>query len=315
LFEELIHFSISCQWGTSGSLKVASQLQGHSSLVRSIIVLPKKRLMLTGSWDGTVREWNTRSGECTRTIESIPGSSASKPIRSLELEGKLLVAGTDDTILRWKYTDTAITPLPAHSVGQHGVIQVKLHQKRLYVADFHHISVWNAKEMTKLKVLIDDADVPANYPSSLRIEDDVIFCGGQSKAGQMGINMWSVSTLQHSKFLPTTAVIRSLEISGRRLIGGSAGGEIHIWDMDTWEKKGALGGHTDSVFGLHSVGNLLVSSGDDRKVCVWDIGTMTLLQTVSPPQVRHVWTAIRAVKLYKDQIIAGSNPVTMWRLV
>jgi len=313
LFQELTHYCISSHWGTSGSLKLFSQLQGHTSLVRSLVIIPKKQILLTGSWDGTIREWNIRTGECCRTVES--ACTVSKPIRSLELEGKLLIAGTDDAILRWKYSEEAITPLPITSIGPHGVIQVKLHQKRLYVADFHHISVWVAKTMEKIKVLVDDADIPANYPSSLQIDDEHVMCGGQSKDSVMGINLWKVSTLEHVKFLKTNVVVRSLEVSGKRLIGGTAGGEIQIWNMNSWEKIGVLSAHADSVFGLHSVGNLLVSAGDDKKVCVWDISTLNLLQTVSPPQVRHVWTAIRSVKLFRDQIIAGSNPVTVWRLV
>ena len=77
-------------------------LEGHSSLVGSVAFSPDSQRLASGSYDSTIRIWDTASGRCLQTLK---GHSDRVQSVAFSPDSQRLVSGSyDDTIRIW---DTA----------------------------------------------------------------------------------------------------------------------------------------------------------------------------------------------------------------
>ncbi|BGP11341.1 hypothetical protein JCM10049v2_007246 [Rhodotorula toruloides] len=70
-----------------------------------------------------------------------------------------------------------------------------------------------------------------------------------------------------------------------RVYGGSQGGDIHVWDLETLSLRARLTGHEGAVLALQVVPThgWLISASGDGTVRVWDTRTLSLLYLIHPP--------------------------------
>jgi len=54
-------------WDTANG-RLITRLQGHTSVVSAVALSADGRLLASGSFDGTVRVWDTRQGSMLRTL-------------------------------------------------------------------------------------------------------------------------------------------------------------------------------------------------------------------------------------------------------
>src|SRR5262249_13670773 len=68
-------------------------LKGHTAIVFCVTFSPSGKLLATGSWDGTIKLWDSSSGKIVRTI----GTAGSAVIHSVAFsrDGTTLAAGGD----------------------------------------------------------------------------------------------------------------------------------------------------------------------------------------------------------------------------
>ncbi|OMJ25169.1 putative WD repeat-containing protein [Smittium culicis] len=88
--------------GGVGSKSVKATLKGHSGPVTCVSTIYNEEnepteMLLTGSWDKTIRLWNTKSGELFRVIQAHADSVESM----IRIGGKVLSASLDGNILTW----------------------------------------------------------------------------------------------------------------------------------------------------------------------------------------------------------------------
>ncbi|KAM0756418.1 Zn-dependent exopeptidase [Meredithblackwellia eburnea MCA 4105] len=86
---------------------------------------------------------------------------------------------------------------------------------------------------------------------------------------------------------PEDAYLDSSKSKGRggKIYGGSQGGDIHVWDLQTLVLRARLSGHEGAVLALQLVPerNWLISSSGDGTVRVWHTPTLTPLYIIHPP--------------------------------
>ncbi|GAA5958312.1 hypothetical protein JCM3765_004788 [Sporobolomyces pararoseus] len=70
-----------------------------------------------------------------------------------------------------------------------------------------------------------------------------------------------------------------------RVYGGSQGGDIHVWDLDTLTLKARLTGHDGAVLSLQLVRerDWLISSSGDGTIRVWHTPSLSLFYLIHPP--------------------------------
>ena len=72
-------------------------LKGHTWYVSSLVVLPTGELA-SGSWDNTIRVWDTDTGECKQVLKGHTGSVFSLVVLPT---GELASGSEDETIRVW----------------------------------------------------------------------------------------------------------------------------------------------------------------------------------------------------------------------
>jgi len=84
-------------------------LRGHADAVRSVVILPGGNSLLSGGYDGTVRQWDARTGAAKGSLPVQAGK-----IEALAFSGpgnRLAIAGGR---LRLRQADSKLLTLPGH---------------------------------------------------------------------------------------------------------------------------------------------------------------------------------------------------------
>ncbi|KAJ1962670.1 SCF ubiquitin ligase complex subunit cdc4, partial [Dispira parvispora] len=126
------------------------------------------------------------------------------------------------------------------------------------------------------------------------------------------------------------SIITCLQFDEQKIVSGSDGEHIYVYDTRTGELLCQLDGHSGGVWTLQYVGNTLVSGSTDRTVRVWDItsgqcthvftghtSTVRCLQILLPTVVGY--DAVRKVPILEPPfplIVTGSRDSTLrvWKL-
>ena len=92
----------------NNSFKLKRKIRDHGSAVRSVVFSPKnKRLLISGSWDKSIRVWNQKS---KKTIKILKGHSHGVITLNISKYGDLLASGSaDKTIKLWNLDTLAET--------------------------------------------------------------------------------------------------------------------------------------------------------------------------------------------------------------
>lgn len=74
---------------------------------------------------------------------------------------------------------------------------------------------------------------------------------------------------------------------GRRVVSGSMGKTLQVWDVDTGRCTATLKGHTSNVRALCVLpdGRRMVSGSTDKTLRVWELETLACVATLSEPDV------------------------------
>ncbi|KAJ7582589.1 WD40-repeat-containing domain protein [Mycena floridula] len=94
--------------------KVIQIYKGHNGPVSALAVLHQQKILITGSWDKTIKLWNTRTKELISSTDAHSDFVKSFVVfESLNL----LVSGSSDKIVRFWDLSTATEPTPLKSIG------------------------------------------------------------------------------------------------------------------------------------------------------------------------------------------------------
>ncbi|KAJ1982680.1 SCF ubiquitin ligase complex subunit cdc4 [Dimargaris xerosporica] len=125
------------------------------------------------------------------------------------------------------------------------------------------------------------------------------------------------------------SIITCLQFDEKRVVSGSDGEHIYVYDTQTGELISQLDGHSGGVWTLQYIGNTLVSGSTDRSVRVWDIerqecthvfvghtSTVRCLQILMPIIVGYDGQGQPVLEPRLPLIVTGSRDSTLrvWKL-
>ena len=219
-------------------------LRGHTQRVTDAVFDPSGERIATTSGDGTVRIWDTATGE-SQLILNVLGPATSPPVIPVFSNdgSKLAVTTAEDTVVMWDLdSDAEPTVFP----------------------------VQPGNDTLNLEFSPDDSLLAV---SRFTGEDDVGPLIFEVATGEL-IAAWSGHRVGISDvgFTP----------DGSLLVTSGWDGDVKVWDTESAELVGTFSGHEEAVVDLQiSADGTFVASGGEADVMVWDLATQELRAQIS----------------------------------
>jgi WD40 repeat protein len=292
-------------------------LTGHLGPVQGLAIDPEGALLISGSWDNTLKLWDLKTGEVQETL----GQERASVIRDVALDPytqRFASASDDGTIDIWKLDrqgETFTGELEQTIAGHLGpVYAIAISPDGLVLAsgsEDNTIKIWAIETGDLLHTL-------THHRGPVRAV--AISPDGQtliSGAGDATIKIWDLETgaLQYT-LMDHNRLVRGLAISpdGKTLASASWDRTLKIWDLETGELQNTLIGHTDLVVSvaISPDGSTLVSGSDDDTIKIWDLATGEKLATLTN-HLSDVFSL--AFSLDGKTLVSGSwdQTIQVWR--
>ena len=286
---------------------------GHTEVVTSVALSRDGQILVSGSFDKTVKLWKVNTGQL---ITTVTGHSREVNCVAVSRNGKLFASGSGDkTIKVWEVGASRLIctlggPFSGHSEAVKTLAFSPDGQTLISGGADKTIRLWRlstGKEICSLK-----GQAGPVFSLAVSWDGKTFACGGREKHLR-------IRQIEDGK------LVRSIQGDSRYVLSvalsqdGSllaAGGVLHIelWNLSKGEKIATLQGHTDTVRSLafSADGKTLVSGGYDGAVKLWDPATGERIDTLKGHQgpVSSV-----AHSLTSQTIVSGSadRTIKLWR--
>jgi NACHT domain- and WD repeat-containing protein len=236
-------------------------LSGHNNSVQALAATPDGRLLVSASWDRTVRVWDLMTGRAVHVLE---GHEQYVESVAVTWDGTRAVSGSvDGTVRVWDLTLGTMTDV--FYVGE-PVVGIAVHPdgQRLAIAIPSRVLVRSLDTGRVLRVVAED-DAERTFDRA----------GISAMSGRVGMT-----------FMGNERDIVSLAVApnGGRLFTGRIGGTLEWWDLTgngarsgtfTDEEVGNTAAHRGPVWAIAPTpdGTAVVSGGEDGTARIWETGS------------------------------------------
>ncbi|CDS02883.1 hypothetical protein LRAMOSA00286 [Lichtheimia ramosa] len=252
--------------------KPVKLFKGHAGPVTSLALSPDGSILWTGSWDKTIKKWDTKTGECIATLHGHTDF-----VKSLLLVGSTLYSGSSDTHIRQWNTETneCIATLKKHSRAIES-LAVDTPGRYLYAASSDRlISKWEIA--TNNCIATFDQHDTSVY--CVRVWDDEMWTASADKT----VRRWNTETGKVDTVLEHPDRVKSVVIVGPYVVTGASDDNIRVWDIASGKLVSTIRGHFDEVGCLDVVGTTLFSASLDCSLRRWSITPSALKQYNDKP--------------------------------
>jgi WD40 repeat protein len=243
-------------------------LHGHTETVYSIAFSPDGRHVLTGSFDKSLKLWDTATGKEFRSFGGPAGHQNLVLSVAFSPDARMLASGgADNTVRIWESPVAGPLREFAHASALGGVIVSPDGARVAGSGADGTVLVWNAADGKQL------FKVSAAAP----VKSLVLSSNGQLLATGSGdgtVHFWNATNGQDAGSLlasigPANSVL--LNSNGSRAYTAGDDGQIRIWRLPL-PKPRTLPPHADVInsLALSSDGQLLISGGQDKSLRTLD---------------------------------------------
>lgn len=254
--------------------------RGKGTRVEALVALPDNHI-LAGNSAGQLYHWNLATNTIVREWEG--HTMGVKGLATME-GGRLASAAWDKKVKVWDLETGACTAtLEGHTSYCNDV--VALPDGRLASAAYDNtVRLWDPRVADACTATLEHADA---VNSLLVLPDGRL----ASSSSDHTVKLWDVGTaacadtLRHrgDDAMPAMGLLPD----GRLAVAGSW--EINVWNLATSTREARWHAHSDFINDLAVLpSGLIVSSGEDNKLCVWDPITQTRVKKHTCAQVHRM---------------------------
>jgi WD40 repeat protein len=250
---------------------------GHFLKINSVSYSSDDKMILSGSKDKTIKEWNRETGKCIRTYI---GHSSYVTSVIYSNDGKKILSGSDDkTIKEWdRETGECIRTYIGHSDRVTSVSYSIDGKKILSGSRDVTIKEWDRETGECIRTYTGRS--PKVISIIYSSDGKRIVSGSWDKT----IKEWNIEIgvcirtyVGHSKWVTSV----SYSSDDKRILSGSKDGTIKEWDVETGECIRTYTGHSYGVeyVSYSSDGKKIVSGSNDNTIKEWDVETGECIRT------------------------------------
>ncbi|KAH8200762.1 hypothetical protein TruAng_005079 [Truncatella angustata] len=294
--------------------------EGHSSAVKSVAFSQDGSRIVSGSFDKTIRIWDTNSG---KEVHKLEGHSNAVTSVAFSHDGSRIVSGSsDETVRIWDAkSGKQARKLEGHSNWVNSVAFSQDGSRIVSGSSDQTVRIWDTnsgKEVHKLEghsnlvksvafshdgsyivsgssdetVRIWDAksgkqvrklEGHSNWVNSVAFsQDDSYIASGSSDET---VRIWDAKSGKEARKLEGHSNwVKSVAFSqdGSRVVSGSFDKTVRIWDTKSGKEVRKLEGHSNWVTSVafSHDGSRVVSGSSDETVRIWDAKSGTELRTI-----------------------------------
>ncbi len=259
---------------TAESGRCEQVLEGHTSLITSVMFSPNGEQLASGSGDNTIRLWNVVSGRCEQVLEGHMSSSV-----TFSPNGEHLASGSQDNTIRlWDISSGRCEQVfEGHTNYVNSVTFSPAGEHLASGSDDKTIRLWD----------IANGRCEQVFEGHTRMVTSVTFSpnGRHLASGSKDktIRLWDIANGRCEQMLEghtgrantATGMVNSITFSpnGRHLASGSEDKTIRLWDIESGRCEQVLKGHTSGVTSVtfSPNGEHLASGSMDKTIRLWDI--------------------------------------------
>ncbi|MEU5427820.1 helix-turn-helix domain-containing protein [Streptomyces olivoreticuli] len=255
----------------AAALPLRHRLTGHTDTVASVAYSPDGKTLATGSFDKTVRLWNTAGGELRKTLTGHTGMVNSV---AFSPDGRTLATGSSDKTVRiWDATSGELRDtLIGHADTVAAVVFSPDGKTLATGGSDKSVRLWDMTTGKPRHVLTGHTGAVTSVvfgPDGKTLA---------SASGDRSVRIWdAVKGEPRNTLTGHTDTVTSVAFSpdGKSLATGSIDKSVRLWDMAGGEPRNTLTGHTDTVMSVAfgPDGRTLATGSIDKTVRLWDTAT------------------------------------------
>jgi len=292
-------------------------LIGHSGSVLRVTVSPDGKRLLTTSWDGTMRLWDTDTGKQLRVFGLHAGVTTGA---AFSPDGKrVLVVGGDSAVHLWDLaTGKEVRQMTGHTEQ---VVSCAFGPEGTAISGSHDgtMRLWNLNTGKEAGVFTghtgDVRTVAYSGKAKLAATSDIRRVVAD-KRGDGSIRLWNLETGKEvRKLTGHTGGVREVcfAVDGKRLLSVGEDGRLRTWDVETGNQLKEINSAKALCGAFSPDGKRIVSGGlPDGIVRLWDAETGKELRQYEGPT-----GLVRSVAFFPDgkRIASASEGGTarIWR--
>ena len=295
------------------SWKCIRTILAHKNAVSSILISSDNQLLITGSYDKSIKIWELSTGQI---IDTLQGHSEAITCLAISNDNKTLISGSRDKTIRFWYlkqkkvVKTFGGWFSGHSQAMISVVIDSKNNVLLSASADNLIKIWDLKQSKEIK----EINCKSGQITSLAInQNQGYFC---NSGLEKQIRIRNTKTGEVIRSLRGDSGVTSLTFSkdGKFLATGEINRQIKIFDMTTGKIIKTFLGHTDRISSLifSTDSKQLISVGWDSNIKVWDIAKEIELETLTAHKDRILSLAITSDG---RNIISGSSDrsIRIWQ--
>ena len=290
---------------TTNAITVAT-LSGHEGGVLSAAFSPNAQRIVTASFDGTARVWNTITG---RPMATMKGHTDKIWSAAFSPDGKRMVtASQDDTARLW---DAASGVQQRELTGHTSWVLYAAFSpdsRRVVTASADDTAkIWDAETGDLLQTL------HGHTSGVLMAEFDNTGTRVVTASFDKTARIWDVASGKEIRTLTghrNGVLSAAFSPDGKKIVTSSYDETGRIWNVDKLDAPPLiLTGHTGGVWDAHfnATGTKVVTGSEDRTARIWDVATGKELSVLRGHE-DWVWSAIFSAD--GKQIVTGSQDKT-----